>query len=592
MNFFKVFIATVLGVFAAFILSFFFFFIIAVSAGSGGEEKTYIRDNSYIKIAIKGNLPYRSTVNPLDELFESDIKVKPSVVSMTETLRNAATDENIKGIWLELSGNVGSWVHYQQVRDEIIAFKENSGKWVYASTDDVGYTEAGYYLASAADSVFSPTESIFEFDGMAVNGMFYKGTLEKIGVEPIITRSGKYKSAVEPYIRENYSKESREQLQPIVDIRASVWVQALAEKSGKTVAEIDELLNAGPSLSVAFAYEHDFLDGLAYEDQVRTKIHTLLELDENNTRNVQSFDKYYNSFEKSSSGSGNAIAVLYATGEISPISPSPFDDQSVITGPATIKEIKKIKKDNSIKSVILFVDSPGGAATTSDIIWRELVLLNEVKPLYVYMGSVAASGGYYLSTAGRSIMAHPQTITGSIGVFGQFFNAKEMLNDRLGVTTDAVMSHDHADWLSLERPLTTSEKEGFGRYVDNTYETFLQRVATNRNMTRDEVHEIAQGRVWTGEDALKVGLVDELGSLDDLIAKVASQDSLGDDYRVVSFPKPKTLTEILLNSGGASVKQFLNLSTPLDQQMKVWFEQLKAKNGQVMMRMPFDLVEN
>lgn len=592
MNFFKVFIATVLGVFAAFILSFFFFFILAVSAGSGGEEKTYIRDNSYIKIAIKGNLPYRAVSNPFDELFESDVKVKPSVVSMTETLRAAANDENIKGIWLELSGNMGSWVHYQQVRDEILAFKERSGKWVYASTDDVGFTEAGYYLASAADSVFSPTESLFEFDGMAASGMFYKGTLEKIGVEPIITRSGKYKSAVEPYIRENFSKESREQLEPIVKLRASVWVQALADRSGKSIAEIDALLNAGPSLSVAFAHENGFIDDVAYEDEVRAKIHSLLGLEDNNTRNVQDFDKYYKSFDKASAGSGNTIAVLYATGEITPISPSPFDDGGVITGSATIKEIKKIKKDKSIKSVILFVDSPGGAATTSDIIWRELVLLNEVKPLYVYMGSVAASGGYYLSTAGRSIMAHPQTITGSIGVFGQFFNAKEMLNDRLGITTDAVMSHQHADWLSLERPLTEAEKEGFGRYVDNTYETFLQRVATNRGMTRDQVHDVAQGRVWTGVDALEVGLVDELGSLNDLIAKVASQDSLGENYNVVSFPKPKTLTEVLLSSGGASVKQFLKLGNPLDDQMKAWFEQLKARNGQVMMRMPFDLIED
>lgn len=591
MNFFKVFIATVLGVLASLVLLFLFFFVIALSSG-GGEKAPYIREQSYLEIPVKGDLPYRTIKDPFAELFGDVMGSGISVHTLVEVLEQAKSDERIEGIHLKLSGNAGSWVHYQEAREKIVEFKEESGKWVYASTDDIGYTEAGFYLASAADSVFSPPESIFEFDGMSIQGMFYTGLLEKIGVEPVIVRSGKYKSAVEPYIRKDYSENNRAQLEPIVNQRATLWVNALAEKSGKSQAEIDALVNNSPGLSVGFALEQGFIDAIMYEDQMDSLIAARLGLDSTKrlSRNKSTFKEYKRGLEESDASS--SLAVLFASGQISPVSSDPFSGgQNTITGTATLKEIEKIKKDDTIKGLVVYIDSPGGAASTSDVIWRGLKELNKEKPVFIYMGSVAASGGYYMAAAGQKIVAHPQTITGSIGVFGQFFNAEELLNDKMGITTDAVNSHQSADWLSLTRTLTETERAGFGRYVDETYETFLSRVAEARGMSRDEVHEVAQGRVWTGTDALEVGLVDSLGTLHQTLDMLAAELGL-EEYKTKTFPKEKDLAELILSQSSAQAAQFLGLMNPVQRHIEELYKQVKARNGLVMMQLPVKLIEN
>lgn len=589
MNFFKVFIASILGVFAAFILIFLFFVSLA-ALSSGGSEEAYVRDNSYLELSIQGNLPYRSVKDPFDELFNQSSGEAVSVIGLQQVLQNAATDDRIQGIHLKLSNNGGSWVHLAEARKLLATFRDSTDKWIYANTNDIGYTEKGYYLATVADSVLSPPESFFEFDGLFMQGTFYSDFLDKIGVEPIVIRAGKFKSAVEPVLRDDYSEFNEMQLTALVNNTSTEWVRAISEKTGKSAEEINRMLNEQPSISTLYAYENGLIDALMYQDEVESLLASKIGQESPNKlkRYAVDYDDYL-TVAKTSSSSKNTIAVLFAEGQILPTPSDIFGGgDNVITGKATIKEIRKLKEDEDVKAVVFFVDSPGGAATTSDIIWRELKLLNEVKPLYTYMGSVAASGGYYIAMGSRKVIAHPQTITGSIGVFGQFFNAKEMLNEKLGVYVDEVKSHDHADWLNLTRPLTKEEEASFQFYVDETYKTFLQRVADNRGQSTEFIHELAQGRVWSGADAMEIGLVDELGSLDDAIQMIAEEAGI-EEYKLEYLPKPKDLATQLLERGNVQLSNVLMLSNPVETALQSWRQELERRNGQVMMRMPMEL---
>jgi len=563
MNFIKTVLASFTGFLLGLILLFIigFFFIINISISSKSEP--YISNNSVLTIDLLGNIPDRTTENPIDKIFRNRDFSKVSLKNLKMNLDKAATDKRIKGVWLRMDYLTTSWATLEDVHDKLIQFRKKSGKFIYCSTGDIGYNEKSYYVATAADSIFSPPESYFEFDGFYLQTTFYKGLMDKIGIEPEISREGKYKSAVEPYLQKNYSEANKQQLSELLkDINAS-YLKAVSERSGHPEKELENWLNEAPHITAEYAMQKHFIDGLLYPEEVISHIKQRLGFGEDSDLNTVSFDRYT---EVSPGKAGinipqtnNRIAVIYAEGEIVPLNPnsSPLSNTRYITAKDFRHDLDRIEANPNVKALVVRVNSPGGSGSTSDLIWKMLEETKKKMPVIVSMGSVAASGGYYMSVAADTIVAMPNTITGSIGVFGTKFNAKKLFNDKLGVTFDVVKSSKNADWLLQTKPFTDSESKAFQHYIDNFYETFVSRVATSRGLRPSYVDSIAQGRIWTGQDALKEHLVDVLGDLDDAIS-IAAQKAGVQKYTVIMYPKPKSFIESFAQS--------------LDTKASAWFD--------------------
>lgn len=563
MKFFQTLIAATLGTLVALFLVFIVLFITVAS--SSGEPEPYIRDNTVLKLNLSGSLPVQSSTNPFDELFDRGSNNKVSLETLKENLAKAKTHDKIKGVWLEIDFVASGWANLEEAHRLIASFRDSTDKFVYASTNDIGYNEQGYYLATAADSIFSPPESFFEFDGFYSQVMFLSGLFDKIGIEATIARRGKYKSAVEPYFRESLSEESKYQLQQILDKTSGTFVQAVSQKTGKSSDEINALLNGQPNLISEFGYRNGLIDSLMYEDQVVSHIKKRLELDEDASLLTVSNGRYAK-VSASSAGltqnnTDDRIAVIYASGPILPevSSNSPFDNEQYITTGFFEKQLEEVREDDDVKALVVRINSPGGSGSTSDAIWRMLEETKKDIPVIVSMGPVAASGGYYIAMAADSIVAEPTTITGSIGVFATKLNTKQMFNEELGITFDEVKSHDHAGWLLPTNAFSSSEEKAFNQYVDTFYDTFITKVANARGLSKEQVDEVAQGRVWTGEAAMQENLVDILGGLDTAMQLAAEKADI-DAYDVVTYPKPKDLYQMLMGSAETKVKAWMGES--------------------------------
>lgn len=558
MQFLKTFLASILGTITALIILILIGFGIIVSSSS--EPEPYVRSNTVLSFTLSGDIPARILSDPFEELFNPSPGAKLSLQSLKSNLRKAAADENVEGVWIKTNFVTASWANLESAYSYFQEFKE-SGKFLYFSTDDIGMNEKSYFLASLADSVFSPPVTGFEFDGFVTQITYFREMLDRIGIEPEIFRVGEYKSAVEPFLQMESSPESEEQLRAIIGAASNRFVEAIELRTSKSAAEINEMLSSPPIDRLQFALDNGLIDAFAYFDEVEAIIKERVGIEEEEDLETISFGRY-SRVSQSSAGidtpeTSDKIAVIYASGAIMPeVASSPILSESGINAESVRDQLESALDDDDVKAIVFHVNSGGGAATTSDLIWHDIRRASEQKPVIASMGTVAASGGYYIAAGADTIVAGENTITGSIGIFNLLFNSQELFNENLGIAFESFESHEYADLFDLTRPFTNSEERVIQQNVERGYQTFVSRMAESRGMTYDEIDELARGRVWTGVDAHERGLVDVLGGIDRAIEIAADKAGI-DAYKLDNYPKQKDLIQELLSSGNTQIRMFM-----------------------------------
>lgn len=571
-SFFKSVLATLVGIIIA------FFLIVIITLGIMGawvssiSDKTVeISDNTVLHISLNYPIEERTNKNNFQAYSFSDMfSENIGLNDILARIKHAKEDDKIKGIYLDMSMMGASFATLQEIRDALVDFK-SSGKFILSYSEY--YSQGTYYLASTADNVYLNPEGIIDFSGLSSQSVFFKHTLEKLGIEAQVIKVGTYKSAVEPFILDKMSAANREQ---VTSFLGSIYTNYLNEISASRDISADSLFQIANELKVETAEDavsYGLVDATKYKDEVLAELRSLLNLEEKDKIKSVSIEKYVVKDPSQSTTSRDRIAVVYAVGDI--VSGEGSDKQ--IGSEKISRAIRTAREDDKVKAVVLRVNSPGGSALASDVIWREVVLTKEVKPIIVSMGDLAASGGYYISTAADSIFAQPNTITGSIGVFGIIPNMQGFFNDKLGITFDVVKTGEFSDLGSINRPLTAQEEAIIQRSVNQIYETFTQKVADGRNKEQSYIDSIGQGRVWSGSQALELGLVDKLGGIDDAIAAAASKAEL-DEYKIVTYPAISDPFESLLGNSKDRIsqwflKQELGVAYPAYQQAKGTLEQ-------------------
>lgn len=517
---------------------------------------------------------------------------KDGLDDILRNIRTAADDPRIEGIFLDFSNVPAGMASLEEIRLELLKFKE-SEKWIMAYSEY--YSQKGYYIASVADEIYLYPEGGLDWKGLGGELYFLKGFFEKTNIEMQVIRgsNNRFKSAVEPYMYDKMSSANREQTMTYLDAIWGKMLQGISESRGIAAADLNEMADSMYIRNPHDALEYKLVDGLKYRDEIIAALEEKLSIEGDDKVNYISMTKYTNAKpwtnaegESYDAGYGDRekIAVIYAIGGIE----SGNGDDETIGSERISKAIRKARLDSSVKAIVLRVNSPGGSALASDVIWRETILAKEAKPFIVSMGDVAASGGYYIACGADKIYAHPNTITGSIGVFGVLPNTEKMFNDHLGVTFDRVATNQYANLGSMNSSLTDDEYAIIQEGVDDVYLTFKTRVSEGRGMTVDEVDSIGQGRVWAGTDALRIGLVDELGSLKDACGAAAEMAEV-EDYRIVSYPEQTSkLEEILKEMAGEQESKVIERELGEFAWLYEQFKSLKSMNG-VQARLPFIL---
>lgn len=535
-QFFKYFLASGLA-YIVFGLIFLFITIgIISSMFNSGPKPIRVDDSSILHIELSEAIGEKSFFKPE---FTSDgigNAGKVGVRDITESIKYAAADDKIKGIYLDVSSVQAGMATIEEVRNALKTFKK-SGKFIVSYSEV--YTKSGYYLASLADEVYMYPTGLLEWNGLGSERMFFKNMLDKLDVDVQIVRgsNNKFKSAVEPFMYDKMSEANRKQTEKYM---FSFWDHIVSEVSQAKNIPVAQLNNVADSLLLSNAtktVEHSFVTALKYEDEVIDNLKAKTNRKEDEELNLITLEKYMKFVDrkmKVKNINKQNIAVVFATGEIS----SGKGDLESIGSETTVKLIREAKEDTAIKAVVLRVNSPGGSALASDVIWREIMLTKKVKPVVVSMGDLAASGGYYISCAADRIFAQPNTITGSIGVFGMIPNAERFLNNKVGITVDRVKTNSHSNLMSITKPLTDEEYKIIQKEVDNIYNDFITKVSEGRGISKEMVDSIGQGRVWTGLDALEIKLVDEIGGIDDAVAYAAKLAKVETPI-VQEFPKDK-----------------------------------------------------
>ncbi len=525
-----------------FLLLFIFIGIIgSLASGDSNESAMTIKENSVLEINLSYIIPDRTTKNPFGNLPIPGL-AKGKALGLNDIIHNinkAASDNNIKGILLSAAVSPNAYGNLEEIRNALIEFKK-SKKFIYAYAEIMD--EHSYYVASVSDKIFLNPSGELLLNGFSQQVFYIKGLLEKIGLHPELIRHGKFKAAGEPLIADRMSEDNRKQIESYMGSLYEHFISNIAIARKKDIEEMRSIVNELKVQSAEDAVKLKVIDGLKYKDEVDNELRKKLGIAEGDKINLVGMAKYKN-VPGNTSVSDNKIAVLYCVGDIVG---GEGDDQTM--GSERIAEaIKKIREDDSYKAVVLRINSPGGSALASDVMWREIVLCKKKKPVIVSMGDVAASGGYFIAAPADVIVAQPNTITGSIGVFGLLMNAQELLNNKLGIKIETVKFGEYSDLGSPDRPLNEAERMVIQKAIDHVYGDFIKRVAEGRKMSEAEVDSIAQGRVWSGADAIKIGLVDELGGLDKAIAIAAKKAKL-EDYRTVELPELKDPFEELWSS--------------------------------------------
>ena len=515
--------------------------IFSILAASGDSKEVQLDKPYVLRLELNGEIQDRVEEMPFDlsEITGQDVNIL-GLNDILANIKKAKTDENIKGIYIEIGMISAGFATREEIRNALLDFKE-SGKFI--TTYSEIYTQGSYYLASVADYICMYPEGGMELRGLNSTIPFFTNALKKMGIEPQVIRHGKFKSAVEPFMLTEMSDENREQIETYM---GSIWEHFLKNVASDRELTRDRLNEMAENLEIQTtedAVRLGLVDSLFYRDQFQNHLANLMEQENYDDINFISLKKYNkvknenarDKFKK------EKVAVIYAQGEIQ----SGEGSETVIGSERISKAIRKARKDEKVKAIVLRVNSPGGSALASDVIWREMKLANEEKPVVVSMGDVAASGGYYIACASDKIYASPNTITGSIGVFGIMPNIEELMTDKIGITFDNVKTNKFADLGSVNRPLTQEEYDIIQKGVVDVYNTFTSKVAEGRDMSQENVNDIGQGRVWSGTNAMDINLIDEYGGLEAAVAGAAELAEL-EDYRIYELPEQKDPFQELL----------------------------------------------
>ncbi len=548
-NFLSSLLATITGLVIMTVLVFLIF--MGIVAASTSKAPVEVKENSLLVAKFNAQILDRTNEDPF-ALFFSGNFIYDKTMGLNQILKDlnkAKTDENIEGIFLNLGGVKAGIATLGEIREAMLDFKE-SGKFIYAYSN--AYTQKSYYLASVADSIFMTPKGIFLFNGMSAQVMFYKKALEKIGVEMQVIRHGTYKGAVEPFLRDDLSKENREQIEGYVGALWGKIIEDISVSRGLSAEKLNQIADEMATIDSDQLIETGMIDGLIYYDEMLTLMKEKLGVEEKEDLEAVSLKKYKDApVKKKKEYSKDKVAVIYAMGSVVDGNAG----EGYISSERISKAIRKARRDKSVKAIVFRINSGGGSGSASDVIHREVMLAAKEKVVVASMGDVAASGGYYIAAPADTILAGPGTITGSIGVFGLFPNVQKLMNEKLGITTDVVKTNENANILTAMDPLDPNERLIVQKMIDDFYTNFVNIVADGRGKSYDEIDAIAGGRVWAGSDALELGLIDMYGGLKKSIEVAAEMAGL-ENYRVQSLPRLEDPMTAIMNqlTGGAMVR--------------------------------------
>ncbi len=559
------------------------------SAVSSSEGLTPLKDKSVLRLSLNGpiieNAP--EDANPLKSLAGSfsDKAEEIGMVQIREALKAAASDSNIKGIFLESQYPMTGYAQLEEIRDALIDFKK-SGKFIYAYGES--YSEKGYYLASIADKIYLNPAGGLDFNGISAEVTFFKGALDKLDIQPVVFRVGEYKSAVEPMLRENMSDANRSQYTSLMtSINNHIFAQ-IAKARNTTPEALQKVADELAAFQPKGALANKLVTHVGYYDEFEMALRSAIREQQDEKINFVSLSKLLKSksIEKEDKNNSQQIAIVVAEGTIQG---SKATDGN-IGSEDFIAELRKARDDKKVKAIVLRINSPGGSSLASDVMWHEINLAKKVKPVIASMADYAASGGYYMAMAADTIVAEPTTITGSIGIFAQFFNFSNFLKNKLGITTDRVNTNAHSDFPSVTRELTDFEKTFFQNNVNMGYESFTSKAAKGRKMPLEKLKSLAGGRVWTGLQAKENGLVDVLGNLQTAVQLAAKKVKIKEgEYSTTYFPSPKSFMEKIFENKQEELEEKiftmqLGELAPYAKELK----ELKSREG-YMALMPFTL---
>lgn len=586
-SFIKMFFAAMLAL-VVFVAVAFLILIGIVAGVVANRQKFSVSGNSVLVVDLNEPLREQSLLNPLNAIINRGNIVIEGLHDVTRAIRDASGDDHIRGIYLKLNGDPNGFATGEELRRALLEFKR-SGKFIYAYGSVV--PQKAYYVASVADKIFLNPVGMLDFSGFSVQMPFIKGTLDKLEIKAQVFFQGKYKSATEPLRVTQMTKANRVQTTEYLGNLYSHFLNGIGQARGVDTASLFAVANNGLVRTAYDALKYGLVDGLKYEDQVMEAIRDKVGIAEDEKINFISVSSYIRSGMEQKGTSGNRIAVVYAQGDIISGDASPGSEPVIASG-NYIKLLRRLRGDSSVKAIVFRVNSPGGSALAADEIWRELMLTRQVKPVVVSMGDFAASGGYYISCMADSIFAEPNTLTGSIGVFGIIPDLQSFFKDKLGVTFDGVKTARYADMGTITRPLTPVEKQFIQADIDTVYATFRKRVEEGRHLPPAVVDSIAQGRVWSGVDAVKLGLVDRLGGLKAAIASAARMAHLA-SYGLKEYPVPQPAFErmyeqLTTDAGAVLMKAELGKNYPVYEELR----RIEASRGQILARLPYTLIVN
>ena len=585
-EFFKFMFASMVAMLLTFFIATILFIVVigaVVSSATSTQEKPFtVKDNSILHLQFDFPIKDRTSNNPFESFdfstFESHDNL--GLDKILTNIEKAKSDSKIKGIYLDLTSLNAGMATVEEIRNALKDFKK-SGKWVVSYSEV--YTQGTYYLASVSDKIYLNPAGVVEMRGLSSQLSFFKNALEKLEVEMQIIRHGKFKSAVEPFILDKMSDSNREQMELLLNTAWGSFVKDISESRKISIEKLNEIADGLKIQTAKNAMELGFVDKVLYKDEILDDLKTRVGAKSYDDINYVTLRKYDNA-KAEKKESKNEIAIVYASGEI-----VSGKSKGESMGSETVSQaIREARLDENVKAIVLRVNSPGGSALASDVMWREVVLAKKVKPVVVSMGDVAASGGYYISCAANKIVADEKTITGSIGVFGMIPNAQKLFNNKLGITFDVVKTNTNADMMSLTQPLTAEQKDIIQIGVEQIYDDFITKVGEGRKMTKEQVDSIGQGRVWTGIDAKRIGLVDELGGIDKAI-EIAKDLAKISDYKTTAFPKQKDpIEQFIMELTGETEAKILQMY--LGENYK-YYQKVQALTTQsvYMSRMPYEI---
>ena len=586
MSFGKAFLSSCLGALTAMIVFFFLsiFLIGGIISGMSDDKQVVVEDNSVLHLELDAQFNELQQENPFAGLPVPGGEVrKIGLLNLKQVIKHAKDDDKIEGIYLDVSQPSAGFSTLEEIRQSLIDFRE-SGKWVVAYNETM--SEGAYYLSSVADDVYLNPHGEVEFNGLTITIGFYKKLLDKLQVHPQIFRVGEFKSAVEPFLMEKMSAENRLQLDELANSIYDHMLGKISESRKIDKQRLEEISDKMLVTNTQATVDLGLVDSLLYRDQFLGVLRDRINLGDDEEIKFINYNRYRKSFSTYKS-SKNEIAVIVAEGTIMPGDGNENDE--IIGADKFVEEIRKAREDDDIKAIVLRVNSPGGEFKASDMMWREIGLASDAKPVIASMSDYAASGGYYLAMNCDTIVAQPHTITGSIGIFGIMFDMSDFLGDKLGITFDEVCTGEFGDTYTVTRPLTQTEKNFIQKNLDEYYEIFTTKAAEGRDVAHAEIQKVASGRVWTGEQAQDRQLVDVLGGFDDAVKIAAESAGVSDDYKVRFYPAPKNFLEELLanfeeNTEARAMKQQLG-------DMHYWYKHVqKIRQYQgAQARMPFEL---